>query len=103
LALEGLSAGERDRLIAAVADEAKPAAERIHSVRDVYQAQGVFDKAMRLVEKHQQRAEAIADEIEPEALRRLFYYLIDTVLERDHDTSTVPPEVIIPTITTNNL
>jgi hypothetical protein len=36
---------------------------------------------MRLVDKHQQRAEAIADEVQPEDFRRLLYYLIDTVLE----------------------
>jgi hypothetical protein len=51
-------------------------------VRQLYQSAGVFEKASRLIEKYQQRAEAVADEIEPEELRRLLYYLIDTVLER---------------------
>jgi len=98
LTLEGLSSDDREALISVISDESRSADDRIQEVRRAYQAQGVFDKAMRLVEKHQQRAEAIADEIEPEALRRLFYYLIDTVLERDHESITVPTETIIPTI-----
>ena len=51
-------------------------------MRQLYQAAGVFEKASRLVEKYQERAEAVADEIEPDELRRLLYYLIDTVLDR---------------------
>jgi geranylgeranyl pyrophosphate synthase len=54
---------------------------QINSVRELYQQAGVFEKAHRLVEKHQERAEAIADEIQPEELRRLMYYLIDSVLD----------------------
>ena len=45
---------------------------------------------------HQQRAEAIADEIQPDELRRLLYYLIDTVLERSE---THTPSIVIPTLT----
>ena len=41
----------------------------------------MFEKASRLIEKHQERAEKIADEIEPEELRALLYYLIDSVLD----------------------
>ena len=44
--------------------------------------QPVFEKAYKLVEKHQQRAEEVADEISPDELRRLMYYLVDTVLDR---------------------
>ena len=51
-------------------------------MRQLYLKAGVFEKAGRLVDKHQQRAEAVADQIEPAELRRLFRYLIDTVLER---------------------
>ncbi len=42
----------------------------------------MFELAQRLVEKHQSRAEAVAEKIEPEPLRRLFFFLIDTVLQR---------------------
>jgi geranylgeranyl pyrophosphate synthase len=81
LALEGLGEDQRDeleRLIAARQNDA----ETINRVRQLYQSAGVFDKAARLVDKYQQRAEAAADQVEPEELRRLLYYLIDTVLER---------------------
>ncbi len=44
----------------------------------------------RFVDKHQQRAEEVADEIEPDELRRLMYYLVDTVLDRSSD--------VVPTI-----
>ena len=60
---------------------------RLRRVRQLYNEVNVFEKAHRLVDKHQQRAEAIADEIEPEQLRRLLYYLIDTVLERPAEPS----------------
>ncbi len=52
------------------------------AVRELYERAGVFDKARQLVEKYRERAESVADEIEPDELRRLMYYLIDTVLER---------------------
>ena len=56
--------------------------QRIAAVKRLYDKAKVFDQATRLVDKHQTRAEEIADEIEPEPLRRLLYHLIDTVLER---------------------
>ena len=45
-----------------------------------------------MIDKHRQRAEAIADEVEPDELRRLLYYLIDTVLE-------APTEEVTPVVT----
>jgi hypothetical protein len=35
-----------------------------------------------MVEEHRRAAERLADEFQPEALRQLAHYLIDTVLER---------------------
>ncbi|MCA9215871.1 MAG: polyprenyl synthetase family protein [Planctomycetales bacterium] len=58
---------------------------RVARVRYLYEKAGVFEKANRLVDKHQDRAEAIADEIEPDELRRLLYYLVDSVLERKEE------------------
>jgi hypothetical protein len=62
-------------------------------VRHLYTEAGVFEKAEKLVDKYQERAEAIADEVQPEELRRLLYYLIDTVLERP--AAAEPPTVEI--------
>jgi geranylgeranyl pyrophosphate synthase len=92
LALETLSEDQQAELISLVADASGSEEYRIRRVRQLYEEADVFEKAHRLVDKHQQRAEAIADEIEPEELRRLFYYLIDTVLERPSEAKT--PEII---------
>ena len=67
--------------------------QRLARVRRLYDSVGVFDTALRLVDKHQARAEQVADEVEPDALRRLFYFLVDTVLERPELPS--PPVVSI--------
>ena len=95
LALEKLPAADRKELLSLLCDETCPSKQRIDRVGKLYQEADVFDQAHRLVDKYQQRAEAVADEIEPEALRRLFYYLIDTVLARPAEEV---PAVITPTL-----
>ena len=81
LALEGLSPAGQEELLALASGEHRMAGQRIARVRELYEEAGVFEKASRLIEKHQKRAEAIADKIQPEELRRLLYYLIDSVLD----------------------
>ena len=88
LALEGLSPAGQHELLSLLERVDTPADQRISRVRQLYHEAGVFDKAHRLVDKHQERAEQVADEIQPEDLRRLFYYLIDTVLERPTEQQT---------------
>jgi geranylgeranyl pyrophosphate synthase len=90
LALESLDAADRDELEALVAKESTGAI--LARVRELYRKAGVFEKAHRLVDKYQERAEAVADEIEPDELRRLLYYLVDTVLDRQ---AADPPLVAI--------
>jgi geranylgeranyl pyrophosphate synthase len=92
LALETLDDEKRQELRDLVASQAPPE-ERVEKVHRLYQDAGIFDKANRLVDKYQERAERIADETEPESLRRLLYYLIDTVLERPAEPEKV---VVIP-------
>jgi len=58
---------------------------RIERVKHLYESVGVFEMALKLVDKHQARAESIADEIDPEDLRRLMYFLIDSILERPEE------------------
>lgn len=83
LALEGLPEAERDELLGLVEPGGERTdGQRLARVRQLYHQADVFETAMRLVDKHQARAEQVADDIEPEALRRLFYFLVDTVLER---------------------
>jgi geranylgeranyl pyrophosphate synthase len=83
LALESLSASEQEELLSLASPDCELAdSVRLASVRRLYDKAGVFDTAFRLVDKHQQRAEQVADELKPDSLRRLLYYLVDTVLER---------------------
>ena len=42
----------------------------------------MFETAQRLVDKHRERATAVAERLAPDALRRLLLYVIDTVLEQ---------------------
>ncbi len=83
LALETLSDGDADELLrlaepdCGLADE-----ERLRRVRQLYEKADVFETALKLVDKHQARAEQVADEVDIDPLRRLFYFLVDTVLER---------------------
>jgi geranylgeranyl pyrophosphate synthase len=69
-----------------------PPDQRLMRARHLYFEAGVFEKAYRLVDKHQQKAEEIADELKPDELRRLMYYLVDTVLDR---TAEVKPTIQI--------
>jgi geranylgeranyl pyrophosphate synthase len=95
LALEGLAAAKREELLQLVAvDETQklPTTERLSRVRRLYEQAGVFDKAHRLIDKHRERAEKVADELQPEELRALLYYLIDSVL--DHPQPQVPAPVL---------
>ncbi|MCO8125160.1 polyprenyl synthetase family protein [Stieleria sp. TO1_6] len=83
LALESLdAAGQAELLSLADSECSLSDSARLAAVRRLYEKAGVFETAFRLVDKHQQRAEQVADQLEPEALRRLLYFLVDTVLER---------------------
>jgi geranylgeranyl pyrophosphate synthase len=88
LALESLPEPACEELLGLVSDATRPPQDLVRRVRHLYREAGVFEKALRLVDVHQERAEAIADAIQPEDLRRLFYYLIDAVLERPTETAT---------------
>ncbi|MGH7140521.1 MAG: polyprenyl synthetase family protein, partial [Pirellulales bacterium] len=94
LALEGLDERAREELESLVVSP--PLDETtLRRVRQLYSLAGVFDKAERLVDKYQERAEAVADEIANEDLRRLLYYLVDTVLERP---LAAEPAIVLPTL-----
>lgn len=76
-----------------------PPAMRIERLRRLYHELGIFDQAHALVEKCRARAEALADETQPEALRQLLYFLTDTILAQDSKEPahvTVVPLSIVP-------
>jgi geranylgeranyl pyrophosphate synthase len=93
LALETLKGDQREELLSLASPESPLTAEKkVLRARHLYFEAGVFEKAYRLVDKHQEKAEEIADEISPDELRRLMYYLVDTVLDR---TAEVKPTIDI--------
>lgn len=89
LALDTAKGTVRDDLHKTILDTI-PAVVRADRLRNLYHKLGVFERAQTLVEKCRSRAEALADEVQPEELRQLLYFLIDTILAD----STVPvPQV----------
>jgi geranylgeranyl diphosphate synthase, type II len=95
LALEGLQPALKEELVSLTRPSNMTAEARIQRARQLYIEAGVFDLANQLIDKHQSRAEEVADEIDCEDLRRLLYYIVDNVLDRS-------PEVR-PTIEINHL
>ena len=93
LALEAAGASEREELLSLLAPEHR-GEDAVARVERVYESCRVFEKARKLVEKYRQRAEAVADEVEPEELRELLYFLVDTVLAEESsepEAATAPP------------
>lgn len=83
LALQALSEDDANELLRLAEPDCELSdAERMTRVRRLYERADVFETALKLVDKHQARAEKVADEVEIDPLRRLFYFLVDTVLER---------------------
>jgi geranylgeranyl pyrophosphate synthase len=79
LAFEAADSARRSEL-QAIIDDRGPESLRVGRLRRVLEECGVFEKAQALVEKSRARAEALADEVEPDALRQLLYFLVDMVL-----------------------
>ena len=101
LALDTLTGELRQELLSLIDPASEVSAQKkITRARHLYFEAGVFEKAYKLVDKHQQKAEEIADEIQPDELRRLMYYLVDTVLDR---TTEVKPTIDIKHLSFNEV
>jgi geranylgeranyl pyrophosphate synthase len=79
MAVQAVPEDRRNELRALLEGDVPPVL-RIARLRRLFEEFAIFEKADALVEKSRARAEAVADEIEPETLRRLLYFLVDTVL-----------------------
>jgi geranylgeranyl pyrophosphate synthase len=79
LALEALPPDDRSSLLG-ILHQSERDSNSVERVRRLFEQAGVFDQANALVDKYRARAEAVADEVEPPALRELLYFLVDTVL-----------------------
>src|SRR5262245_39623506 len=96
LALEGLEHEDRRQLERLVAEgEATPAV--FAEIRRLFHRAGAFDGALALVEEHRHAAQAVAERLEPEALRRLAHYLIETVLARPATSASPRAPLAVPT------
>ena len=80
LALESLPEARKAELLGLIR-RANPGAEVVERVRRLYDQAQVFDRARKLLEKFKAKAEALADETDPQPLRELLYYLVDSVLQ----------------------
>jgi len=100
LALQNLPAAEQEELISLVDGKTSSSEFQLQRVYQLFEQADVFEQAHRLVDKHQQRAESIANEVQPVELRRLFYYLVDTVLERPTESAeTADPPIVLTALT----
>jgi geranylgeranyl diphosphate synthase, type II len=94
LALEAASPSQREELISLISNGSRD--ERSASrVASIYESCGVFERARTLIEKYRQRAEAIADEVEPEELRELLYFLVDTALAEESTEPEIASNLIV--------
>jgi geranylgeranyl pyrophosphate synthase len=96
LALEGLDDDDRRQLEKLVANgDATPAV--LAEIRRLFERAGAFEDALALVELHRRDAQSVATELEPEALRRLAHYLIDSVLARPATAAFARVPLAVPT------
>ena len=56
---------------------------RVDKLRNIFESCGVFDKAETLVERSQERAQAIIEDIDDENVQSLLQFFLETVLARD--------------------
>ncbi len=76
---------EQRQILQSVLDGDDNPLHRLEQLKLVFEQTDVFSKAEALVDKSRERAEAIADEVEPESLRRFLYFLVDTVIAPEEE------------------
>ena len=95
LALETLPAQKGQELLSLIRGGTVKGAvvERVHTL---YSQAKVFQRAEKLLQKFRAKAEALADEVEPQPLRELMYYLVDSVLQsKEAPEESVPASSLI--------
>ena len=91
LAFQAADDAQREQLRNAMADEGLDDDARQARLKRLMSDCGVFEQAEALVDKARVRAESLADEIDVEPLRRLLYFLVDTVLTPEDEAATPVP------------
>jgi geranylgeranyl pyrophosphate synthase len=98
LAIEALDEPKRLEL-EQLANPDQPSTTLLPRLQALYEQANVFEKADRLVDKYRQRAEQVAEDLEPIELRRLAFYIIDTVLDRPEQVGpSMVPFIDVPVI-----
>jgi geranylgeranyl diphosphate synthase type II len=80
-ALEAASAAQREQLRALVAAERRDGSA-VTRARQIYEECRVFDQARRLARKYRERARAVAADVQPDELRHLLAFVVDTLLAK---------------------
>jgi geranylgeranyl pyrophosphate synthase len=103
LALQGANESQQAELEEIIAGK-DDASSRVGRLRRLFNDLNVFETAEALVDKSRARAEALADEIEPDELRQLLYFFVDTVLAPEEPETPHPePLGLVPlTITSSS-
>lgn len=98
LALQSLSPEDSERLLGAMGSNSGLSdAARIATTKELFTKARVFEQAEKLIDRHRERAVEVAMGIEPEPLKRLFHYLIDTVLSEADIKGTAASEPVVVT------
>lgn len=84
LALQGATS-ERRRQLREIFEGDDPSEVRLQRLRAIFDESGAFTEAETLVEKSRARAEALAESVDPPALRQLLNFFIETVLAEEAD------------------
>lgn len=91
LALESLPPAKGKELLTLIRG-ASSGGSVVDRVKTLYSQAKVFERAEKLLEKFRAKAEALADEVEPQPLRELMYYLVDSVLQQSFAPEEPAPE-----------
>jgi len=91
LALQSADDDQRQQLLGVLSDEDLDDESRRQRLKQLLNDCGVFEQAEALVDKARVRAESLADEVDVEPLRRLLYFLVDTVLTPEDEAATPVP------------
>ena len=82
LAMERLDGDDRARLTELLALTERATEWRLREARRLFERAGVFETAHTLIDRHQEKCEAIAESQDNDALGELYHYVIASVLER---------------------
>jgi len=94
LALQGADDELKAEIESIIAGDESPAL-RVGRLRRVFEQCDVFQKAESLVDKSRDRAEALADDVEPVELRQLLYFLVDTILAPPETPAPIDPDLLV--------